>query len=150
MTDTAMYKSTFARHLTAAFTMRISLSSLLEEVYQGHIGSPNETKRIIRQTTWINDELHYIQEYLESFSSQNSEIFCVILLEKSVEKMILDCKNLSNLANEMALSRIHQRDSTKTYKRIRLLMDSVLQHSTQVYDQLKLLETTQTSEARMN
>jgi hypothetical protein len=150
MSEKTLYKYTSARHLTAAFFIRLSISSLFEEVYQGHIGSPHDAKRIIRQTTWINDQLCNLQEYITTLSAQSPNNFCIILLEKSVKSMIVDCKNLGVLANQMALSRIHQRDSTKAYRRIRVLMNSVLQNSSQLYNQLKSLEMAQSTKASMN
>ena len=148
--DKTIYESMFSKQLSSAFTIKLSLSALLEEVFQGHVGNPNQTKRIVRQAAWINNELHQIKKDLGILSSKPPKNFSIIVLEKSVEKMMLDCKKMGVLANQIALSRIRHRDSIKEYKKIRGLLNGVLHNSSQLCDQLKTLETIYTSKTSLN
>jgi hypothetical protein len=150
MTNNETIHSVISRHVNSAFTIKLSVHSLFEEIYQGHIGSPNQTKRIVRQTTWINCELNHMKAFLDIASSQNPHDFSIVLLEKSVAKMILDFNKLGMIANRMALSRIRQKDSTKEYNHVRILMNSVVHSSSQLYDELLSLKTRQCSKAGMN
>jgi len=150
MTNKTNHKSMLSIQLSTAFTIKLSLGALLEEVYQGHIGNPTQTKRIVRQTTWINKELQLMRKNLKILSSKPTKNFSVIVLEKSVEKMMLDCRRMGVLANQMALSRIRQRDAIKEYKKIRVILNGVLQNSSQLCDQLKTLEAMHASKTSMN
>lgn len=132
-------KLELARQVKIAFTIKLSVNSLVEEVYQGHVGSVQQTKRIVRQTAWINDELNRMKEYFNIYLSQDAQPF-IGLAEKSVSKMILDFNKLGVVANQMAIERIRQQDSTAQYRAIRVLINSVLHSSSQLYNQLRSLE----------
>jgi hypothetical protein len=142
MTDKSVRNPMLSRHINSAFTIKLSVDSLSEEIYQGHIGSPNQTKRIVEQTAWISYELNHMKSFLKVISSQDPQDFSIVLLENSVAKMILDFNKLGMIANRMAISRIRQQDSTKEYKQVRMLLNSVMHSSSQLYNQLASLDAT--------